>query len=172
MYLINNLLSFNNNLLAKYYNRWLTSECYFFRNCKDLKYFLSDLVRPGFDLNKIGLTSITWDLRASSKSSKKPFIKTNYCVWLLNCRVPHMRFKLFINIYFFSSSNEFFLFFPHNYYRFHLLLLLLLFFRVYIPLRLPNGLRGNNVGQTAIGLYCSKLGLLINLDWYKCRIIG
>lgn len=76
-----------------------------------------------------------------------------------------MRVKLFINTYFFSSStNSFFfsltvtVFIFYYYYYFNF------FFRVYIPIRLRNGLRGNDVGQTAIGLYCSKLVLLINLD--------
>jgi len=38
-------------------------------------YIIYDLVRPGFDLNKIGLTSITWDLRANSKSSESGSLK-------------------------------------------------------------------------------------------------
>jgi len=37
--------------------------------------YINDLVRPGFDLNKIGLTSITWDLRANSKSSESGSLK-------------------------------------------------------------------------------------------------
>jgi len=37
--------------------------------------YIYDLVRAGFDLNKIGLTSITWDLRANSKSSESGSLK-------------------------------------------------------------------------------------------------
>lgn len=37
--------------------------------------YIYDLVRPGFDLNKIGLISITWDLRANSKSSESGSLK-------------------------------------------------------------------------------------------------
>lgn len=55
----------------------LTSECFFFEIVKIyvLYFYIYDLVRPGFDLNKIGLTSITWDLRATSKSSESGSLK-------------------------------------------------------------------------------------------------
>jgi hypothetical protein len=53
------------------------SECFFFFEIVMIYviYIIYDLVRPGFDLNKIGLTSITWDLRANSKSSESGSLK-------------------------------------------------------------------------------------------------
>lgn len=56
------------------------SECFFFEIVMIYVihiyiYIIYDLVRPGFDLNKIGLTSITWDLRANSKSSESGSLK-------------------------------------------------------------------------------------------------